>query len=295
MPVNRTFVERTKIAIASMAALAVFVFVGTAQAATAVGLGTTESFAILAGAGVTNTGPTVINGDLGTAPTPSVSGFGGAGNGTVNGAVHQADAVATQAKVDLTTAFNDAAGQGPPTTLATQLGGQNLTAGVYDSLSGTFNITGPLTLDAQGDPNAVFIFQTSTTLVTAAASSVQVINGGQSCNVFWKVGSSATLGGTSVFIGNVFADQAISAGSGATVEGRLLARTASVTLDNNTVNLSTCAAAPAAVPADPTPTSPCPRAHARTTPRNAPTMASPPRSTSAQGRRCAASRFTSTV
>ena len=92
-------------------------------------MGTAESFAILAGAGVTNTGPSVINGDLGTSPTPAVAGFGGAPGGTVNGAIHQGNAVANQAKIDLTTAYNNAAGQGPPTTLATQLGGQNLTPG----------------------------------------------------------------------------------------------------------------------------------------------------------------------
>ena len=230
MTVNKPNVGLAKIAIASLTALVALVFAGSAQAATAVGLGTADSFAILAGAGVTNTGPSVINGDLGTAPTPSVTGFGGAPNGTVNGAIHQADAVANQAKVDLTTAYNNAAGQGPANALATQLGGQNLTTGVYNSQSGTFNITGPLTLDAQGDPNAVFIFQTASTLVTASASSVQVINGGQSCNVFWQVGSSTTLGSNSVFLGNIFADQSISAGSGATVDGRLLARTASVTL-----------------------------------------------------------------
>ena len=136
---NRPFVA----AIASLASVVALLLAGSAQAATAVDMGTAESFAILAGAGVTNTGPSVINGDLGTAPTPSVTGFGGAPNGTVNGAVHQADAVATQAKADLTTAYNNAAGQGPANTVATQLGGQSLNPGVYDSNSGTFNITGP--------------------------------------------------------------------------------------------------------------------------------------------------------
>ena len=143
------------------------------QAATAVGLGTANSFAVLAGAGVTNTGPSVINGDLGTSPTPAVTGFGGAPNGTVNGAIHQADALAAQAQADLTTAYDNAAGQGPVNTLATELGGQTLTPGVYNSQSGTFGITGTLTLNAQGNPNAVFIFKTASTLISASASRVR--------------------------------------------------------------------------------------------------------------------------
>lgn len=114
----------------------------SSRAATPVGLGTANGFAILAGAGVTNDGPSVINGDLGTSPNPAVTGFGGAPNGTVNGAIHQADALAGQAQADLTTAYNNAAGQGPVNTLATELGGQTLTPGVYDSESGTFGIRG---------------------------------------------------------------------------------------------------------------------------------------------------------
>src|SRR6476659_1650270 len=121
---------------------------GSAQAATSVGLGTANSFAILGGSGVTNTGPSVINGDLGSSPTPAITGFGGAPNGTVNGATHAADAAAGQAQSDLTTAYDNAAGQGPANTLATELGGQTLTPGVYDSQSGTFGITGTVTLNA---------------------------------------------------------------------------------------------------------------------------------------------------
>ncbi|MGV1049282.1 MAG: ice-binding family protein [Solirubrobacterales bacterium] len=214
---------------------------GAAQAATAVGLGTADSYAILAGAGVTNTGPSVINGDLGTFPTPSVTGFGGAPNGTVNGATHQGDAAAALAKDDLTTAYNNAAGQGPPNTLATELGGQTLTPGVYTAASGTFGITGALTLNAQGNPGAVFIFQTATTLVSATASQVNMINGAQACNVFWKVGSSATLGTSSVFRGNILALQSISLNNGVAVDGRLLARNGAVTLINDTVNRPACA------------------------------------------------------
>ena len=196
---------------------------------------------MLGGAGVTNTGPSVINGDLGTSPTPAVTGFGGAPNGTVNGAVHQADALADQAQADLTTAYNNAAGQGPVNTLATELGGQTLTPGVYDSESGTFGITGTLTLDGQGNPDAVFIFKTASTLITASASQVLMINGAQPCHLFWQVGSSATLGTNSIFAGNILALESIQLDSGVTVLGRLLARNASVTLINDVVTRADCA------------------------------------------------------
>lgn len=210
------------------------------KAATAIGLGTAGSYGVLAGSGVTNTGPSVVNGDLGTSPTPAVTGFGGAPNGTVNGAIHQADAAASLAKDDLTTAYNNAAGQGPSTNLATELGGQTLTPGVYNSQNGTFGITGALTLNAQGNSNAVFIFKTASTLITASASRVNLINGAQACRVYWQVGSSATLGTSSEFIGNIFALQSISLGNGVTVDGRLLARNGAVTLINDTITRANC-------------------------------------------------------
>lgn len=226
-----------------VALIATLALAASSRAATSVGLGTANSFAILAGAGVTNTGPSVINGDLGTSPTPAVTGFGGAPNGTVNGATHQADALAGQAQADLTTAYNDAAGQGPVNTLATELGGQTLTPGVYDSESGTFGITGTLTLNGQGNPDAVFIFKTATTLITASGSQVSMINGAQPCHLFWQVGSSATLGTDSAFAGNILALESIELNSGVTVLGSLLARTASVTLINDTVTRADCAVA----------------------------------------------------
>jgi ice-binding like protein len=222
------------------AALATAMFANAARAATAVGLGTADSFAILAGSGVTNTGPSVINGDLGSAPTPAVTGFGGAPNGTVNGATHQADATAAQAQANLITAYNNAAGQGPANTLATELGGQTLTPGVYDSQSGTFGITGTLTLNAKGNPSAVFIFKTASTLISASASQVKLINGAQPCNLFWKVGSSATLGTTSNFAGNILALESISLNNGVAVNGRLLARNGAVTLIDDTVTRTPC-------------------------------------------------------
>jgi hypothetical protein len=231
----------SKISIASVALIASLAFAGSSPAATSVGLGTANSFAILAGAGVTNTGPSVINGDLGTSPNPAVTGFGGAPNGTVNGATHQADALAGQAQADLTTAYNDAAGQGPVNTLASELGGQTLTPGVYNSESGAFGITGTLTLNGQGNPDAVFIFKTASTLISASASQVLMINGAQPCHLFWQIGSSATLGTGSAFAGNILALESIQLNSGVTVLGRLLARNASVTLINDTVTRADCA------------------------------------------------------
>jgi hypothetical protein len=231
----------SKISLTSVAVFATLALASSSQAATSVGLGSANSFAVLAGAGITNTGPSVINGDLGTSPTPAVTGFGGAPNGTVNGAIHQADALAGQAQADLTTAYNNAAGQGPVNTLATELGGQTLTPGVYNSGSGTFGITGTLTLNGEGNPDAVFIFQTASTLITASASQVLMVNGAQPCHLFWQVGSSATLGANSVFVGNILALESIQLGSGVTVLGRLLARNASVTLINDTITRADCA------------------------------------------------------
>ena len=203
-----------------------------------VGLGTASSFAVLSGAGITNTGATTINGDVGSFPTPSETGFGTV---TLNGVNNAGNAVTQQAKTDLVTAYNTAAGALPHNAVATELGGKTLTPGVYTS--GTFGITGTLTLNTLGDPNAVFIFQTTlSTLITASASQVVVLNGAQACNVFWQVASSATLGTGSHLIGTVMALSAITANTGATIQGRLLARNAAVTLDNNTITRNVCAA-----------------------------------------------------
>src|SRR5512132_1067937 len=226
---------------------------GNARAATAVPLGTAEPFAVLAGSTVTNTGPTVVNGDLGLSPGTAVTGFP---PGTVNGSQHVTDAVAAQAQTDLTTAYNNAAAQAPTGTVSADLGGPRLAPGVYRSAS-SLGLTGALTLDAQGDANAVFIFQAGSTLTTASASSVNLVNGAQACNVFWQVGSSATLGTASSFRGSILALTSITATTGATVDGRLLARNAAVTLDTNTINRSRCA----------TPYSPPAPAADRTAPR----------------------------
>lgn len=204
-------------------------------------LGTAANFAVLAGSTVTNTGPTLIIGpgnDVGVSPgsaTPGVI----PGVTNPGGTIHAADAVAAQAQVDLTAAFTNAMLQPTGTDLTGQdLGGLTLTPGVYGfATSGA--LTGTLTLDAQGDPSAVFIFKFGTTLTTAAgpgASRVLLINGASSCNVYWAVGSSATIGTFSEFAGIVMADQSITVNTSATVSGRLLARIAAVTLDSNLVN-----------------------------------------------------------
>ena len=188
-----------------------------------VGLGTAASFAVLGGQTVTNTGPSLLNGDLGVSPGNTAPGFP---PGIVNGAVHLGDAVALQAQTDLTTAYNDAANR-PFTNVAVELGGTTLLPGVYRSP--TLQITGTLTLNAQGNPNAVFIFQAGSTLITASNSRVLLINGAQPCNVYWQVGSSATLGVGTTFVGTVMALTSITANTGATVQGRLLARNGSTT------------------------------------------------------------------
>lgn len=216
-----------------------------------VGLGTAGSFAVLAGQGVTNTGPSVVRGDLGSHPNPAVTGFppGTIQNGTIN------PSYTPQAKDALVTAYNDAAGRTPVTTIATELGGQTLNHGVYDSTDGTFQITGTLTLDGQGDPSSVWIFKTASTLITASNSNVSLINGASHCNIFWQVGSSATLGTGSTLRGTVMALASITLNTNATLFGRALARNASVTLDSNTVDASACLTAPPS-PSDGSTTSP---------------------------------------
>lgn len=223
---------------ATAALLALSLLTSEAQAAQPpVGLGTVDSFAVLGGSAVTNTGPSTINGDLGVSPGTSITGFP---PGTVNGAVHATDAVAGQAQSDLTTAYNDAAGRTPPTAVPADLGGLTLTSGVYKSGS-SLGLTGTLTLDAQGDPNSVFVFQAGSDLTTATASRVNLINGAQPCNVFWQIGSSATLGTSSGFVGTLMALTSISLNDSVTLQGRALARNGAVTLINDTITAARCA------------------------------------------------------
>ena len=216
-----------------------------------VGLGTATAFAVLGGQTVTNTGASVVNGDLGVSPGTAITGFP---PGTVNGTVHAADAVAAQAQADLTIAYNDAAGRAPDANLSGQdLGGLTLNAGVY-KFDAASQLTGTVALDAQGDPNAVFIFQIGSTLTTASNSFVTLLNGAQACHAFWQIGSSATLGTNTTFIGTVLALTSITAVTGTTVNGRLLARNGAVSLDTNVVTNSACAAAPTTTVPAATPT-----------------------------------------
>jgi len=175
--------------------------------ATPVPLGTAGSFSVLAGSTVTNTGPSVVAGDIGVYPGSAIVGFP-PGIVLPPGTIHAGDAVAAQAQTDLTTAYNNAAGQPADFILdSPELGGRTLIPGVYRSPldAGTLQITGQVTLDAQGDPNAVWVFQIPSTLITAANSSVLLLNGAQPCNVLWQVGSSATLGTDTAFVGNILA------------------------------------------------------------------------------------------
>ena len=226
--------------LAALGMVAVVMFASIALAAQPpVGLGTAESFAVLAGSAVTNTGPSTISGDVGVSPGTAVTGIPPA---TVNGTVHAADAVAAQAQSDLTIAYDDAAGRTPPLSVSGDLGGLALTSGVYKSGS-ALGLTGTLTLDAQGNPNAVFVFQADSTLTTASGSRVKLINGAQPCNVFWQIGSSATLGTSSVFTGNILALTSISINDGVDVQGRALARNGGVTLINDSITAARCSTA----------------------------------------------------
>ena len=225
-------------------AVAVVIAPVSASAGTAtapVPLGTAANFAALAASTITNTGSTTVTGDLGLSPGTSVTGFP---PGTVGGTVHIADVASAKAKTDLTVAYDDAATRPTTATIPVELGATTETAGVYDSPAGRFWITGTVTLDAEGDPNAVFIFKAASTLITASASTVRLINGAQSCNVFWQVGSSATLGTYSTLRGSVLALASTTVTTGVTVDGRILARNAAVTLDTDTITRPTCAQAP---------------------------------------------------
>lgn len=203
-----------------------------------VNLGTTAPFAVLAGTTVTNTGPSVLTGDLGVSPGTSITNFP---PGIVNApyAIHNNDGVANQAQVDLITAFDDAAGRTPFTDLSGQdLGGMTLKRGIY-RFSSSAQLTGTLTLDAENDPDAVFVFQIGTMLTTASNAVVRPINGARFCRVFWKV-DSATLGTSTSFLGHILALTSITADTGASVQGQLMARNGAVTLDTNAITNDIC-------------------------------------------------------
>jgi hypothetical protein len=201
----------------------------SAQAPT---LGSAAGFAVLAGSTVTNTGASAITGDVGVAPGTAITGFP---PGIVTGTMHPGDATALQAQSDVTIAFNALTASVCTTTLTGQdLGGLTLTPGVY-CYAAAAQMTGTLTLDGQGSSTAVFIIKTGSTLTTAASSAVHLINGASAANVFWQIGSSATLGATTAFAGNVIALASITLGAGSSVSGRVIARTAAVAMDTDSV------------------------------------------------------------
>jgi hypothetical protein len=212
----------------------------SAMAATAaVNLGTSSTFAVLAGSAITNTGATTIGGDIGISPGTSITGFPPGIQAT--GTTHVADGTALLAENALGTASVDAAGRTPFNTVTADLGGSTLVAGVYKSTS-SMGLTGAVTLNGAGDSSSVFIFQAGSTLTTATSSSVVLENGAQACNVFWQVGSSATLGTTTNFAGTIIATTSITLNTGATINGRALAINGAVTMDANTITVPTCLA-----------------------------------------------------
>jgi len=224
---------------AALIGVAVLAPAGVAEAAqTPVGLGTDAAYSVIGGVSVSNTGASTLSGDLGLSPgnASSITGFP---PGIVAGATNAANGPALQAQTDLTTAYNTAAGEGPTTAVAADLAGQTLTPGIYNSAS-SLGLSGALTLNGAGNPNSLFVFQAGSTLTTGSASSVNLINGAQACNVYWQVGSSATLGTGSTFRGNILAMQSITVTTGVSVIGRALARNGSVTLDTDTFTAPAC-------------------------------------------------------
>ncbi len=202
-------------------------------------LGSAGNFAILAGSGISNTGvSTMINGDVGSFPTATINGLL---PGNVNGTLFSsADPIVGLAKNDLTTAFNEAQARSlDAISLPGQIGGLTLAPGLYvNSTTSGISGTGPngiLTLDAGGNANAVWIFKVGSTFITDAGTSIVLAGGAQAKNIYWSVGTSATLGTNSIFYGNILADQAITLTTGATLTGRALTRIAAITLDSNSV------------------------------------------------------------
>lgn len=213
-----------------------------------VSLATAANYSVLAATTVTNANSSVLGGSVGLSPGSAIVGFP-PGIVLPPATIEAANAATLQAQVDLTTAYVDAAGRGVEFTQTNpDLVGQLLVPGVYAAAAkAPLQLSGQVVLDGQGDSNAVFIFQTDSTLITASGSTVELINGASQCNVFWQVGSSATIGSGSVFVGNILALTSITVASSAVVHGRALARNGAVTLDNNVFDQPSCAPSTATV------------------------------------------------
>jgi Ice-binding-like len=231
-------------------------FIPAASAATKVQLGAATPFAVLAGAGVSDVPTSSITGDVGVSPGPGTA-ITGLTQAEVDGTIYTTDGTGptgnvmnpgllTLAQAANTTAFGTASGQLPITDFGAggdQLNGKTLVPGTYAFGAGAANLTSasPLVLNGEGDVNAVWVLQASSTLIMGSNSVVQLENGAQACNVFWTVGSSATLDSGSTFVGTIMALTSASLGAGATVQGRVLVQTGAVTLDANTITApSTC-------------------------------------------------------
>ena len=240
-------VRAIAVLVAMFVAITTLFLIGPAQASIVptVNLRTSASFSVLAGSTVTNSGPTTLARSLGVWPGTAVTGFP-PGMVTPPGTKEVGSPVAMQAQSDVTTAYNDAAGRPLNATTGADLAGQTLQGGVYAATTtkGPLQLTGTVTLDGASNASSVFIFQTNSTLITGSGARVRLINGALACNVFWQVGSSATLGSGTTFVGNILALTAITLQDSVVVHGRALARNAEVTLLNDTFNGPGCVAGP---------------------------------------------------
>ena len=249
-------VSRIALLVASVVAPVGLIVVGNvsnAQAAdltVSVPIGSASKYSVLGASTVTNTGSTTLSRSLGLSPGTSITGFP-PGVVLATGVIDIANAAAGQAQSDLTAGYINGAGRPLNGTVPAELGGQVLPSGVYATDGkGSLGLNGMLVLDGKGNSDSVFIFQTDSTLTTGSGSSVALINGAQACRVYWVVGSSATLGTGSSFVGTIMAQASITVTTGVSVRGRALARTGAVTLDSNVFTPPSCQAPGGSTPGD---------------------------------------------